>query len=441
MPTDSRRRLLKGLLSLPLIGTGPLRVAFAAGPSATDARLVTVILRGGLDGLWVLPPRGDPDYGRIRAELGPGAPGGRNGALDLDGTFVLHPDLAGCTDAGRPASCCRCMPFVCILICAGCTDAGRPASCCRCMRWPRPIVAAPTSMPRTCSKSVRRAPTGPATAGSTGCCPAGARGGGAARSRGRGGGGDLGAAAAARPGAGGRLVHGRPAGSRRRTPWARLQALYAGDDFLGPRLEAALAADAMAGASDAGDDAIRGRREPGLAAGRGDACWPTRAIYKRIATLDFNGCPTGHSRPWISTAGTAMPPRTPCAGGCGCWIHALATLHEALGPARSRTVGDGGEPSSAGAVAPNGTGGTDHGTAGAAFLLGGAVRGGRVLADWPSLAPSALRDGRDLRPTLDLRAVFEGVPGDHLGVSQQQLSRSVFPDSGAVRPVRDLVRG
>ncbi len=51
----------------------------------------------------------------------------------------------------------------------------------------------------------------------------------------------------------------------------------------------------------------------------------------------------------------------------------------------------------------NGTTGTDHGTGTVAFLLGGAVRGGRVLADWPGLGPAQLRDGRDLAPTIDVR--------------------------------------
>ena len=60
-------------------------------------------------------------------------------------------------------------------------------------------------------------------------------------------------------------------------------------------------------------------------------------------------------------------------------------------------------------VAMNGTAGTDHGTGGAAFLFGGAVNGGRVLADWPGLRPNDLLEGRDLRPTTDLRAVMKGV--------------------------------
>jgi uncharacterized protein (DUF1501 family) len=91
-------------------------------------------------------------------------------------------------------------------------------------------------------------------------------------------------------------------------------------------------------------------------------------------------------------------------------------------------------------VAPNGANGTDHGMGAAAFLAGGAVRGGRVLADWPGLAPTALYERRDLRPTTDLRAVFKGVLGDHLRVPDTALERDAFPDSGSARRIEGLLR-
>ena len=69
----------------------------------------------------------------------------------------------------------------------------------------------------------------------------------------------------------------------------------------------------------------------------------------------------------------------------------------------------------------NGTSGTDHGTGGAAFLFGGAVAGGRVLSDWPGLAPSDLLEGRDLKPTTDLRGVMKGVLADHLRLPDAHL--------------------
>jgi uncharacterized protein (DUF1501 family) len=91
-------------------------------------------------------------------------------------------------------------------------------------------------------------------------------------------------------------------------------------------------------------------------------------------------------------------------------------------------------------VAMNGSRGTDHGTGGAGLLLGGAVRGGRVVADWPGLAAGQLHEGRDLRPTLDTRAVVKGVLRDHLGVAEAHLERVVFPESAVAKPVGDLIR-
>ena len=69
-------------------------------------------------------------------------------------------------------------------------------------------------------------------------------------------------------------------------------------------------------------------------------------------------------------------------------------------------------------AAPNGTGGTDHGTASVAMLLGGAVAGGRVVADWPGLAQRALYEGRDLKPTTDLDTLIAGALAQHYGSSR-----------------------
>jgi uncharacterized protein (DUF1501 family) len=80
-------------------------------------------------------------------------------------------------------------------------------------------------------------------------------------------------------------------------------------------------------------------------------------------------------------------------------------------------------------VAVNGTLGTDHGTGGAAFVLGGAVRGGRVLADWPGLAKRDRFEGRDLKITTDLRAVLKSLLADHLRVASGALDTTVFPGS------------
>jgi uncharacterized protein (DUF1501 family) len=87
----------------------------------------------------------------------------------------------------------------------------------------------------------------------------------------------------------------------------------------------------------------------------------------------------------------------------------------------------------------NGTEGTDHGTGTVALLAGGAVKGGRVIADWPGLKAANLYEGRDLAPTCDLRAALKGVLRDHLGVSERVLAERVFPDSAQVKPMQGLI--
>jgi uncharacterized protein (DUF1501 family) len=88
----------------------------------------------------------------------------------------------------------------------------------------------------------------------------------------------------------------------------------------------------------------------------------------------------------------------------------------------------------------NGTLGTDHGTGGVCFVLGGAVDGGRVLGDFPGLAPADLHEGRDLRPTTDVRAVFKAALHATLGLSEGALAETVFPGSAAIAPVNGLFR-
>jgi uncharacterized protein (DUF1501 family) len=90
-------------------------------------------------------------------------------------------------------------------------------------------------------------------------------------------------------------------------------------------------------------------------------------------------------------------------------------------------------------VAINGTQGTDHGSGGAALVLGGAVRGGRVLSDWPGLALAQRFEGRDLRITTDLRAVFKTLLIDHLGLNPTRVVQDALPGSQHLARV-DLLR-
>jgi uncharacterized protein (DUF1501 family) len=87
----------------------------------------------------------------------------------------------------------------------------------------------------------------------------------------------------------------------------------------------------------------------------------------------------------------------------------------------------------------NGTDGTDHGTATVSLLVGGALKGGRVVADWPGLKPANLYENRDLKPTTDLRAVIKGVLRDHLRADERALAQNVFPGSDAIKPMAGLI--
>lgn len=91
-------------------------------------------------------------------------------------------------------------------------------------------------------------------------------------------------------------------------------------------------------------------------------------------------------------------------------------------------------------VRPNGTGGTDHGTASAAMLLGGVVAGGKVVADWPGLGAPQLHDGRDLKPTASLDALIAAAVSNHYGLDPALGMRTLFPESRAAVPDQNLIR-
>lgn len=87
---------------------------------------------------------------------------------------------------------------------------------------------------------------------------------------------------------------------------------------------------------------------------------------------------------------------------------------------------------------PNGTRGTDHGTAGAGFVLGPSVARSAVLTDWPGLGERALYEGRDLAPTLDTRAVLKGAIAATFDLTASQADR-VFPASSGVRGLYEMM--
>jgi uncharacterized protein (DUF1501 family) len=196
--------------------------------------------------------------------------------------------------------------------------------------------------------------------------------------------------------------------------------LYEADPVLGPVLREGLEVREEVAGIDGGSGPTRGARFAGsmLAADDGPD----------IAVVQIGGFDT-HARqgPVLSARLAELSAQ-------------VAALREALGAAWDHTVvcavSEFGR-----AVAPNGTDGTDHGRGGVALLLGGAVAGGAVHGDWPGLSFASRFEGRDLMPTTDTRALFKGLLRDHLRIAEATLEDTVFPDSRAVRPIPDLVRG
>jgi uncharacterized protein (DUF1501 family) len=208
----------------------------------------------------------------------------------------------------------------------------------------------------------------------------------------------------------------------------RVADLYANDAYFATRLQSALAADsiAAAGMGAARRDPLNAIGAAASAAGR----FLAASDGPRIAVIEASGWDT-HANQGAEGGQLANRLRGLDQG--------LDALRTALGEAWRRTavlvVTEFGRT-----VAVNGTRGTDHGTATSAFLVGGAIAGGRVIADWPGLATSALHEGRDLRPTLDLRSVCKGVLGSHLAAPERDLEERVFPDSASARALDGLIR-
>lgn len=219
---------------------------------------------------------------------------------------------------------------------------------------------------------------------------------------------------------------------------ARLERLYAGDPALAQALARArgLRQDAEMGAmASSGMGATGGGRSAIVATARKAAEFIAKPGGPQVAVLEMNG--------WDTHANQALPQ--------GALANNLRTLDASLAAMRQVLTA----PEAAGTwsrtviavvtefgreVAINGTLGTDHGTGGAAFLLGGAVRGGRVVADWPGLAKAQRFEGRDLRITTDLRALWRHLLHDHLQVSAAAIDREVLPGSASL-PKLALLKG
>lgn len=208
----------------------------------------------------------------------------------------------------------------------------------------------------------------------------------------------------------------------------RLHLLYRSDPVLYDRFEAALQLRDLEGERDGMGGRTRGggRMAPVVRAA-------TRFLREpggpNVAALEFSG--------WDTHAGQGMQGGR-LDGLLRQLAEGLVLLKDEMGATWSETTVV--VMTEFGRTArPNGTGGTDHGTAGAGFVLGRQVSRSAVLADWPGLAERELYEGRDLRPTLDTRALLKGVLGGVFDLTAAQAGR-VFPGSDAVRPVWTTMR-
>ncbi len=414
----SRRRFLQASLFAGATSVVSARLSLAAAP--TESRFVFVLLRGALDGLNAVPPLGDPDYARLRGPIAL-AGTGEGAALPLDGMFGLHPAL----------------PFL------HASYGAKEMAVLHAVASPyrershfdaQNVLEGGGLRPHeTSSGWINRALSS------------------LDLDRSREAGVALGANVPLAMRGPAEVASWSPTkiASLEETTLARLTDLYARDALLSRRLADALESDAIATEAQAAAEAEAGtaamveaapvaadareRRNYGaryVETARAAAGFLRRDDGPRVAMFDTSGWDT-HANQGGASGQLALRLRGLDA--------ALAAMKESLGPVWRKTVvlvaTEFGRT-----AAINGTRGTDHGTGAAAFLLGGAVAGGRVIADWPGLARSNLREGRDLEPTMDLRSVIKGVLADHLGVSSAALDKQVFPASSAVRPLSGLVR-
>ena len=367
-------------LSFSALGAGAILVApgMALATVATERRFVFIIQRGAADGLNIVIPYADPAYTRLRGALAidPAA------ATRLDGTFALHPSLA---ETAKMFALNQVL-FVHAVASPyrdrshfdgqNVLETGGTQPYLRKDGWLNRLV---TMLPQSRDEAIALAATvpmalrGPAQVTSYG--------------------------PSALPTASDDLM-------------LRVGQLYGEDAQLHPLWAAALDAKRLAGDGAAKPDPA--------SLGALTARFLTKPDGPRIAMLETGG--------WDTHTGQE--------GRLAAQLRGLDTLlgalRDGLGATWAQTTvliaTEFGRTAAA-----NGTGGTDHGTGSVAILVGGAVRGGRVIADWPGLSPSALYENRDLKPTTAMDALIAGAAGAGLGLDPDHVARTLFGGGTALR--------
>jgi uncharacterized protein (DUF1501 family) len=424
----SRREALAGAFGIGITIDFVGSRAFADVDGAlARKKLVVIICRGGLDGLSLSPPVGDPSYAGLRGSIAlPGfsQPGG---ALRLDDTFGLHPALTA-THALAMKGQARIVPAVATpdrershFEAQDVLESGAPAAYGAASGWLNRTLEA--MGPAGKVRAISVGPTAPLIL--------------------------RGHVEAASWSPGGMKE------SDHRLP-AILQDLYADDPLLGPALANGLATQAMAKVANADVAASQmmgaSNEAPAMAArstadgqtqppnprqglpqarklGATLAAFMTQPDGKQVAAVSMDGFDThanqGAAQGQLATRLAYVDAFLDglSAGLGGAWSDTVVVLATEFG--RTARV--------------NGTAGTDHGTASTALLLGGALKPGGIVGDWPTLAQNQLFESRDTAPTVDMRGLFKGVLRDHLGVERAKLDNLVFPNSAAAQPVPNLI--
>ncbi len=406
MTAPLNRRSLLGLgaslgLSVSFLGTQ----AFAASEGdLARKKLVVVICRGGMDGLSVSPPVGDANYAALRGSIAMQ----RDQVRMLDETFGLHPELKAVHALAQKGQA-RIAPAIAspdrarshfeaqdVLETGSAKVYGAETGWLnRTLEALAPVrkvegLSVGTTAPLILRGKVQAASWSP-----------------------------------------GKLVD-----ETARLP-GLLQDLYKSDPLLGPAFARGLETEAMAETAMAGMAASGSMAAPDLVRNRGGAetarklgstlgGFMTQAGGPQIAAVSLDGFDTHANQPGqIATRLSYMDA-------------VLDGLHQGLGAEWKNTVVI--AVTEFGRTARvNGTGGTDHGTASTGLILGGALKPGGIVGDWPGLADKALFENRDTAPTLDMPGLFKGVLADHMGVDRALLDRKIFPDSPGVKPVAGLV--
>jgi uncharacterized protein (DUF1501 family) len=386
----SRRTALLGLTAAWTLG----RTSFALADAPTEKRLVVVILRGALDGMAAVVPYGDPDLVRLRTGLIPPEPGQPNGLLDLGGFYGLHPALEGMHDMFKAG---QLLPVHAV---AGPyrsrshfdaqdyleSGADQRLS----SGWLNRAVEAMPGHKANTALSI--GVTVPLML--RGAAPVGTY---------------------------------APTGYQPLAPelYARIADLAHDDALLGPVI--------AEGLKDRGfsHETLMGLQQTG---DKNAVANVAQAAGKLLASADGPRVAVVEAGGWDTHAGQLQRLVAPLKQ----LDIGLAALKQSMGPAWTDTavlvMTEFGRT-----ARMNGTNGTDHGTAGVAFLAGGAIEGGRVAGTWPGLKDTQLFENRDLAPTGDVRSLAIALLVHHLGVPASAVP-TVFPGSGGVVAIGGILR-